>query len=151
MSVAGMQGTARPPVRYAPRKKASFPYPRHSRQDIPRAPRREEARGLANLRKEDVNQIDEQDEREDHHCRCNSTEGFALEIEDGGILVTHVKCGKQPWFMDADWVYCVYMDEVPIRVESLTSCRAGCDMRLDKTGCDCDPEVTLTMEGKSQR
>lgn len=82
------------------------------------------------------------------HCRCPlpKPDQYTLTVDCGSIDITHTPCGKSPWFMFDDWneVVCTGQD-IPVHVDQVTGCHSGCDSNLNKMGCDCGPEVTLTL------
>lgn len=81
------------------------------------------------------------------HCKCpeplNPTD-YTIELHDGGFTINHTVCNKQPWFMYDDWNLDLYMKPTPITVKIAPPCT---QYHYDQIGCDCGPEISLSMEG----
>ena len=87
-------------------------------------------------------------DQEAAQCRCKDRkpDEYTLSIECGSIEVTHLPCGKSPWFMFDDFNECIAMSPQKIVIKEVTGCSG---YPCYGGSCDCGPEITLkTPEGE---
>lgn len=75
-------------------------------------------------------------------CTCPqpADDRYLLEIDAGGVFVTHVACGKQPtgdWWDDA-----LQLAPVPVQIRAEKDCPGW-----HKYSCDCDVWAQITIPG----
>lgn len=82
---------------------------------------------------------------DDLGCQCPPGDNrFLLAIEEGGIILTHAACGKQPAANWGDWQEVVTMDTpIPVTAKWATDCD-GSRWHGGGTPCDCDHWIEIT-------
>jgi hypothetical protein len=76
-------------------------------------------------------------------CQCPPGDNqYLLEIEEGGVVLVHATCGKQPSHTWGDWNDLVQMNPIPVTVEWERNCD-GSLWHGDRQ-CDCDSWVQVT-------
>lgn len=82
---------------------------------------------------------------DDLGCQCPPGDNrFLLAIEEGGIILTHAACGKQPAAHWGDWQEVVTMDTpIPVTAKWATDCD-GSRWHGGGTPCDCDHWIEVT-------
>lgn len=80
---------------------------------------------------------------DDGGCTCPpGDDRYLLEIEEGGVGLVHIACGKQPSYKWGDWNDLVQMNPVPVTVEWQTNCDGSPWHGM--TPCDCDHWIQIT-------
>jgi hypothetical protein len=86
---------------------------------------------------------DDNPDYDDTGCPCKPGDNrYQLEIDEGGVILIHVPCGKQPSASWGDWGDLVYMDPIPVTVKWDTNCN-GSAWHGDRR-CECDRWIQVT-------